>query len=212
MRKSRTPQRGMTLIELTVTLTMVALLLTAAAPSVAEWVRNTRIRNTATSIQAGLMKARNEALRRNTPVTFSLVSLADRTVMDDSCALSAGGTAWVVSLNNPAGKCASAASDSRTSTDVAWAAPKIIDKAAGPAGTVAVTAVVSTTDTSPASSATFNGFGRVASASPAGIIDVKDASDSTGSTYRNLRIVLSTGGTIRMCDPHATSSTDPRKC
>ncbi|MBT2324989.1 GspH/FimT family pseudopilin [Variovorax paradoxus] len=212
MFKPRFRQGGMTLIELVVTLAVLALLLMAAAPSVSEWVRNTRIRNTATSIQAGLMKARSEALRRNTPVVFSLVSLTDRTVMDDSCALSASGVSWVVSLQAPAGSCASAASDTKTVSDDGWAEPKIIDKQAGGAraNTVVVTAQASLTDTTSRSTATFNGFGRL-SGTAIGHIDIRDVSGAD-SSYRSLRLVLSSGGTIRMCDPKVSANTDPRKC
>jgi type IV fimbrial biogenesis protein FimT len=213
-RRALPSQRGVTLIELAVTLTVMAALMMAAAPSVAEWIRNTRIRSTATSIQAGLMKARNEALRRNTAVVFSLVSLNDRNVMDNSCATSARGTAWVVSLDAPDTKCASDAADTLSVSDDNWAAPRIIEKQSGAAAgsTAAVTAVVSATDSTAVGSVTFNGFGRVAGASPIGLIDVKDGSDSAGRTYRNLRILLTPGGSVRMCDPQVSSSADPRKC
>lgn len=212
MVKSKARSRGVTLIELVVTLSVLALLLMTVAPSAGEWIRNTRIRGAATSIQAGLMKARNEALRRNTPVTFSLVSLTDNAILDDSCALSANGVSWVVSLNNPASKCASTAFDTKTTSDDDWAAPRIIDKQAGgvAGATVSVTSQVSALDNTAASTATFNGFGRVTGTTPIGVIDINDVSGS--SAYRNLRIVLSAGGTIRMCDPKVTANTDPRKC
>ena len=211
MFKPRARHRGVTLIEMVVTLAVLALLLMAVAPSTAEWIRNSRIRNTANSIQAGLLKARNESLRRNTPVMFSLVTLTDNAVMDNSCAVSGAGVSWVVSLSDPASKCGSTVSDSKPFSDNEWAAPKIIDKQAGGAGTtVSVAAQISATDSTAASTVIFNGFGRVSNASPIGVIDIKDVSGS--SSYRNLRIALSAGGTVRMCDPKVTATTDPRKC
>lgn len=212
MLKSRARHRGVTLIELVVTLAVLALLLMTVAPSASEWIRNTRIRSVATSIQAGLLKARNEALRRNTPVVFSLVSLTDNAILDDSCALSGSGRSWVVSLSNPASKCASAAFDSKSVSDDTWDAPKIIDKQAGgvAGATVSVAAQVSKLDDTAASTATFNGFGRVTGTTPIGIIKIVDVSGS--DAYRTLHIVLSAGGTIRMCDPKVTADTDPRKC
>lgn len=212
MFKPRAQHRGVTLIELVVTIAVFALLLMAVAPSAAEWIRNSRIRNTANSIQAGLLKARNESLRRNTPVMFSLVTLTDNTVMDNSCAISGGGVSWVVSLSDPASKCGSTAADSKPFSDSEWSAPKIIDKQAGggAGNTVSVAAQISATDSTAASMVIFNGFGRVSNASPIGVIDIKDVSGS--SSYRNLRIALSAGGTVRMCDPKVTATTDPRKC
>ncbi|MBO9514399.1 MAG: GspH/FimT family pseudopilin [Variovorax sp.] len=212
MSKSRSRSRGVTLVELVVTLAVLAILLMTMAPSAAEWIRNTRIRNTANSIQAGLMKARTESLRRNTPVIFSLVTLTDNAVMDDSCTASGSGVSWVVSLSDPGSKCASATSDSMTFADSDWPAPKIIDKQAGggAGSTVAVTGQVSKTNSTAASTVVFNGFGRVANASPIGVIDIKDVTGS--STYRNLRIELSAGGNIRLCDLQVTATGDPRKC
>jgi type IV fimbrial biogenesis protein FimT len=59
---------------------------------------------------------------------------------------------------------------------------------------------------------TFDGTGR----SPAGTtnmtqIDI-DSGALSASASRNLRIVISIGGQIRMCDPTVTASGDPRRC
>ena len=77
MLTGRRRARGVTLIELAVALTVLALLMFAVLPSVGVWVRNTQVRNTASSIYAGLQVARNEAIRRNAAIRFSLVSLTD---------------------------------------------------------------------------------------------------------------------------------------
>ena len=73
--------RGLTLIELMVTVVILVMLLLGVAPSIGAWMRNTQVRNVASSMLAGLNRARNEAMRRNVPVRFSLVSLADSTVL-----------------------------------------------------------------------------------------------------------------------------------
>ncbi len=99
--------RGLTLIELMVTVAILVLLLVGVGPSMGAWMRNTQVRNVASSMLAGLNRARNEAMRRNVPMQFSLVSLGDaaQTVMNNTCALSATGVSWVVSVRNPAGSC-----------------------------------------------------------------------------------------------------------
>ncbi|MBY0235028.1 MAG: GspH/FimT family pseudopilin, partial [Burkholderiaceae bacterium] len=116
----------MTLIELIVTLAILSLLLMVAAPNVSAWMRNTQIRNVATSILTGVQRARAEAIRRNAPMRFSLVSLSDSAVMDGSCKLSEAGVSWVVSQDNPAGLCGVAVSETT--------APRIVDKHASGSG------------------------------------------------------------------------------
>jgi type IV fimbrial biogenesis protein FimT len=180
-------QHGFTLIEMAVTVSVLGLLLAAAAPSITDWLRNSRIRSVATSVQTGLQKARMEAIRRNQPVRFSLVT--------DACALSNGGVAWVVSLNDPSGKCAETNKD---------ADPMIIDKSSSAIGSSTVV-VAADSD-----SVSFNGFGQVTGAAPITTIGIDNVAD--GNNYRDLRIAVGSGGTVRMCDPNVTDTTDPRKC
>lgn len=195
-------QRGVTLIELSVVLALVALLLMAVVPSASAWIRNTQIRNVATSIQNGLQRARAEAMRRNVNVRFSLVHLDDSAVMDDSCSLSGDGVSWVVSLDDPTGKCSTEVSDST--------APHILDKhASGGGGKWVVVQAVDATG-GEATGVVFNGFGRAADATGISMLDIDN--NSSGDDYRALRIVVGTGGTIRMCEPKVTASSDPRKC
>jgi len=66
-----TRNRGFSLIELMVTITIVVLLILMALPSYSQWLTNTRIRNAAESIHNGLQFARNEAVQRNTNVASS---------------------------------------------------------------------------------------------------------------------------------------------
>jgi len=194
--------RGVTLIELAVVLALVALLLMAVVPNASAWIRNTQIRNVATSIQNGLQRARAEAMRRNTNVRFSLVDLSDSAVMDDSCSLSSVGVSWVVSLDDPSSKCATAVSDST--------APRILDKHASGGGGKWVTVQATDASGGGATEVVFNGFGRAVDASGISTLDVDN--NSPGDDYRALRIVVGTGGTIRMCEPKVTASSDPRRC
>jgi type IV fimbrial biogenesis protein FimT len=127
MLTSRRRARGFTLVELAVALTVLALLMFAVLPSVGVWLRNTQVRNTASSIYSGLQVARNEAIRRNVAVRFSLVSLTDSAVMNNTCALSSTGVSWVVSVRDPTSQCqyapANVAADAND--------PMIVDKNAG---------------------------------------------------------------------------------
>ncbi|EWS54273.1 MULTISPECIES: prepilin-type N-terminal cleavage/methylation domain-containing protein, partial [unclassified Methylibium] len=62
---------GFTLVELMVTITLLAILLALAVPSFTLWINNTRVRSTAQVLQDGLRQAQAEAVRRNRTVSFS---------------------------------------------------------------------------------------------------------------------------------------------
>ncbi|MDM0106032.1 GspH/FimT family pseudopilin [Variovorax sp. J22R24] len=197
-------QRGFSLIELVVTVAVLALVLFATAPSIGAWMDNTRIRNAAESLQIGLQTARSEAVGRNQSISFYLVSLANPGVMDNSCALSANSGSWVVSATSPDTKCASAPSTS--------VAPKIVLKRpVGEGGGKVKVSGLQADGTTSGTTVTFNGFGRVVNADPIARIDITGPID--GAAYRNLQVRITTAGAIRMCDPHVPAdSNDPRKC
>ena len=74
MLKRRGGHGGVTLVELLVVLSIVAIGTTLAAPSFAQMMANYRVRSAAQAALDGLNFARTEALRRNTAVSFALTS------------------------------------------------------------------------------------------------------------------------------------------
>ena len=205
MRPRHSPRvRGFTLIELMVTIAVFALILFAALPSLGTWMDNTRIRNVAGSLQDGIQRARAEAIRRNQAISFWLVGIDKPSVLSNDCTLSNVSGSWVVSVNSPIAHCADA--PSTTSSPMLVTGRPVGD--AG--GAVAVTAVQSGSTTA-ATTVTFDGFGRIANSGAIGQIDITGT--ASGVNYRNLRVVLTPGGQVRMCDPDpGVASTDPRKC
>ena len=195
-------QRGFSLIELIVTITVLALVLVAAMPSLGTWLDNSRIRNVTDSLQNGLQLARGEAVRRNQSISFWLVNLNDPGVLSNDCTLSGSSGSWVVSVDSPIGHCADSPST--------ISSPKLVQgRTVGDAGgKVSVTATQS--DGTAGTSVTFNGFGRVTNTDFIQKIDVTGT--STGTAYRPLRIEITSGGQVRMCDPNVSVSTDSRKC
>ena len=103
-------QRGFSLIELVVTIAVLALIHFAAMPSIGTWLDNTRIRNVADSLQNGLQIARGEAVRRNESISFWLVAVDDPGKLSNDCKLSGSSGSWVVSVNSPLSHCADAPS------------------------------------------------------------------------------------------------------
>lgn len=198
-----TRQRGMTLVELVVTLSLFGLLVMAAVPSITGWIRNAEVRTAAESMLAGLQKARSEAVRRNETVTFSLVTLGSTGILDNTCALSATSASWIVSQGDPSAKCDRSASSSGT--------PVVLDKyTASEGGRTATVAVLDAACTNAATNkqVSFNGYGQIASsASAIRCIDISHSSDEA----RRLRLVIGIGGTVRLCTP-GVDTNDPRNC
>lgn len=189
---------GFSLIELMITLAVLALLIMIGLPNLSAWLQNTQIRTAAEGIQAGLQLARAEALRRNASVRFQLVDS-----LTAGCALSNSGANWVVSLADATGACNVDPSDA--------VAPQIIQKRSGAEGSP--NAVVSAAG---GSTVVFSGLGRVTGAGAITQIDVTNpgggACQTAAGPMRCLRLTVASGGQVRMCDPVVTDNTDPRFC
>lgn len=71
VRPSPRRTRGFTLVELIITLAVAAIVLTAAAPSFSALVEKQRLDGAASQLAADLKLARDEAMRRGTPVFVS---------------------------------------------------------------------------------------------------------------------------------------------
>ncbi|TXI93031.1 MAG: prepilin-type N-terminal cleavage/methylation domain-containing protein [Aquabacterium sp.] len=197
-------QRGFTLLEAMVVVSIITILALVAGPNLSIWLDNIRIRSAADAIQGGIQTARAEAIKRNQNITFWLVSSNAEHQIDDGCELSSTSGSWVVSVTNPKSACG--ASPSTVS------APRVVSsRGIGDSGARVNVNALQSDGATAATSVTFNGFGRVTNATPITRIDITGVNDAV--TYRNLRIAISPAGQIRLCDPSIVStSSDPRKC
>lgn len=182
-------QRGLTLIELMVTIALLVLLLGLAAPSFSEWHRNAQVRTVTDALQTGARLAKAEAVRRNRQVVFFLTN-------DTACTAAtppaANGAFWAI----------------RTVPLVAGEAAEVVQ--CGQLSDVAP----GTTITGP-TAICFNSAGQqVANPNP-GIGSTACSLDASGvSAYnvaiaggtRPLRALVTLGGQVRMCDPALTLS------
>lgn len=187
--------QGFSLLELMVVITLVAILAMLGAPSISEWMKNQRIRGNAEALLNGLQTAREEAIRRNRPVSFWLVS-----DLSESCTLSTSSGSWVVSVQSPVNTC--------NATPSATDAP-LLTTAYAASGNISVTA--------DQNEARFDGTGRLTSGGSTSLskITIQDPSeteaDTSKHTYRTLEIRVQGAGAIRLCDPRVASG-DPRSC
>lgn len=80
---------GFTLIELMIGIAIMAIAMALGIPGFVDWIQNSQIRTAGESISAGLQTARNEAIRRNTPIEFTLTGNGG-----------AGETGWQILVRN----------------------------------------------------------------------------------------------------------------
>lgn len=188
----RRSARAFTLIELLFAITLLGILVALGLPSFTDWIRNGQIRTVAEALQDGLRTAQTEAVRRNQQVVISFTN-------DTNPQL------------NP-----TAVVDGRGWSIQTVSSPYIDGGVPEPIRAGVLTDVASSIQivSDPATKAVcFNGNGRlmdnnaaptptatcaVPAASPGRLsFDVKHAAAGT----RTLRVTVSVGGQVRMCDP-----------
>jgi type IV fimbrial biogenesis protein FimT len=208
----RAQSRGISLIEILIGLAILGIGMAWAVPSYSVWMQNLQIRNMAESIVSGLQVARSEAISRNGPVEFVLMSANIVPANRDTDLLTLGdenGRNWMVRAVLPLG----------SPTNYAYITAR--DGAEGSSN-----ATVQAGDANISGNlyaVTFDGFGRQRF-SANGVVQNVDASAqvakicvgssklSTANGARQLEINVSVSGQIKMCDPSLTSATDPRRC
>lgn len=195
--------RGFSLIELLITLAVMAVLIAAVSPSLTDWMVNLRIRNAAVAIQEGIVQAKREASNRG-GASFWLVSASatNSSVLDSSCALSSSSGSWVISIRSPVGSCDAA--PSATTAPMLVASHAVGDGASG----VTVAAVAADGATA-ATKIVFNALGEVTNADAIARVDVKAATNA--ASHRSLRVEIIGAGAVKLCDP-ALPAADPRAC
>jgi type IV fimbrial biogenesis protein FimT len=72
MKIKKYKQKGFTLIELMVTISILIVFTILSAPSITEFVEKNKIKTAANSLNDGIQIARSEAIKRNESITFNL--------------------------------------------------------------------------------------------------------------------------------------------
>ena len=198
MLKTRAPQRGFNLIEVLVTLAVLGVLIALGAPSLAEFLQNQQVRAATEAVVNGMQVARGEAIRRN---------LAVQLVLEPPT------SGWTI--------CEATVDPCDSTTPLNVDPPKVIQSRSPNEGTsnanvVPVAADLATT----AVGVTFSPLGSVVpnfNAKPTlarvDVFNTRSACIADGGPMRCLRVVVTGGGSVRMCDPTpGIVSPDPRAC
>ena len=195
---------GFSLVELLVAITLLGLLTTLSLPSFLGWIKNTQVRTVAEALQNGLRVAQTEALRRSTAVAFyrtnTPLTAANTGAAPPNIPFAAGGVNWVV-VNVP--------QFGGTSSDVVFLQ----------GGSLGSTA--SATNLTGPDSLCFDAGGRLvftpttlpSGASCAITSPATFSASQPSPADRELRVTVSGGGKVRMCDPRRVlSAATPDGC
>jgi type IV fimbrial biogenesis protein FimT len=196
-------RRGFTLIELLIGVALLAVLLMLAMPTFSTMLQNQKLRAVAESIQAGLQIARVESMKRNQTVEFMLTDDDPVEAGVAGFGATTNGPHWAVRVDTGAGF-------------------TFVEGRAGPEGsnaTAATLSVVIAAGSLPAGNTIrFDGMGRTNLGAASATFDVSNPAGGACKTaggnepMRCLRIVVTPGGRVRMCDPSVTAATDTRSC
>lgn len=207
LRSNATRAAGFTLIEMVVTMTVFAVLVTVGIPSMRTWVANNKVRAVSDSLQNGLRMAKVESLRSSRQVVFALTNSSSPTSIPIGAAANA--TSWVI-----------------------YTLPSMTDGTENPtfieSGVLANASAGVVLDSGGIAAICFNSVGRMIATASASLTSVTGgavctlpaaspalrsfALSGTGAD-RPLNINVSLGGQVHMCDPSvAVSASHPEGC
>jgi len=205
-RNKQFAREGFSLVEVMVAVAVLAVLLGVGIPAIGDWIQNRQVSVLAESIASGLRQAQSEAVQRNTAIDMVMT------------------TSDVTSVSNPSTVTLTAGGLAKT--DTALTGVNWMLRVSG--ATTAAGFILGKTSGDGSPNARFSGPAGV-TFSPLGRVSASIAADGTATApagtlvfwvknpYVNSAqdmkrcVYLSTGGSVRLCDPRAVSP-DARAC
>lgn len=184
MNKSRIASCGFTLIELMVTVALIAILLAVAAPSLSTFQRNAELTSFTNSMLAGINAARGEAMKRG---RYAMVIPADGTNWSSG---------WRVFVDVDRSQTYTAANDIT-----------LLTKEASPSYlTITPKSGTSAADSSPYIMFDASGYAKTKSGNFGALtISIARNDVATNDYSQTRRIAISSGGRVKICKPVSAS-------
>ncbi|MDX8378891.1 MAG: GspH/FimT family pseudopilin [Gallionella sp.] len=192
----RARQRGLTMIEILVTIAIIGIMTAIGLPNLSHWLQNVQVKSTAESVLTGIQLTRAEAVRQNVRAQFKLTStagLGSWAITTDSLTLPGTFPNAVQSAGAEAG-----GKNARLG----------VSKAAVAATGCCTTAIAAGTGmgTTPLPGIVFNAFGQVVTDATVTKITRIDVTNAAYASARRLVITVSSSGMAKLCDPSLPAS------
>lgn len=193
----RAPPKGFTLVELAVTIAILALLLGLGVPGFTTYSQSAKLRNAAESFFSGVQRARTEAIRSNETIELVLTEDVPDSANVNTLGLSPTGRNWAVRAPGRV------------------AGNQLIDFRMGSEGKGDAVVVSASTPGGAVNLLRFNGLGVLTA--PAGLVTVAfthqnlNLACSINEGVRCVNVRVSPGGQARLCEP-GRPATDSRSC
>jgi type IV fimbrial biogenesis protein FimT len=184
---------GVSMIEMVVAMAIAAISIALVLPSVTGYFQNAKLRSTAQSFFTGAEMARTESIKRNGTGEFVLSAVGVTAANFGSVPPSITGQNWGVRV-----------SPIPPSTDWAFVDARPVQE--GNSTSVQVSSNVGLVG--------FNGLGQANAAMTIDFTNPNGGACAPAGPMRCLRLIVSTGGQVRLCDWQASnvSATDSRGC
>ena len=201
--------QGVTLVELLVGMSIVAVLLGLGLPSISLYLQSSKLASAANAYLSGVQMARQEAIRRNVQVQFVLTDTPVNTAdLANVVVPSITGRSWVVRATDP------------SVVPPAPPAYLLVETKAAVEGAFSVTAAPSVQITGNSSLNVFtgvipfNGFGATSDQSSytLSMQNLAGGACAPSGPMHCPRIEIPSGGLVHLCDPSVTLASDTRSC
>ena len=184
-------QRGATLLELMVTVTIVGIVGAIGIPQMGQWIRNSSVNSAAEILQNGLRQAEAEAIRRNLRVEFLLTNEAPASSNIKTLSATINGKNWAIRALD--------------------GLVPLADQNAAYVSAFLLKDVSSDINVEGPASVLFSGSGRVLDSKGVAVASHQVYRITRTSSDKALCVFVTPGGGVKLCNP-ALASGEPFAC